>query len=136
MVPPIDFPDEDVCEAQLAPEFANAFSNVPSDVQDELLGRIEMLQKVGSRLVRPYADKLDAKGSAMEGEDVREIRAKVDRQQWRVLYVFEPDGDPVLLTVASKSGFASERKFYRDQFRDARSALTAWRHSKSKERIK
>lgn len=89
-------------------KFAPEFAELPTDVQDELLAYIILLQKLGYQLKRPHADTL--KGS--KHSNMKELRFEVKKGVWRVAYAFDPKRQAILLVAGNKAG-VSQKRFYK-----------------------
>ncbi|MEZ5176615.1 MAG: type II toxin-antitoxin system RelE/ParE family toxin [Acidimicrobiia bacterium] len=68
--------------------------------QDELTGRIELLERHGPGLGRPVVDTIT--GSSLA--NLKELRARSEGSDLRVLFVFDPLRRAVLLLGGDKSG--------------------------------
>ena len=91
------------------PAFEEEFDELPEPVQDGLYRLAALLECQGPELKRPHADQL----KTSDYPNMKELRFKAHRGEWRVAFCFGPDQRAVLLAGANKSGLR-ERRFYRD----------------------
>ncbi|GAA0206825.1 hypothetical protein QOZ96_003317 [Brevundimonas nasdae] len=89
------------------PEFVPEFDDYSVRVQAEILKLATALETTGPRLGRPHADTLS--GSKLK--NLKELRFKEGRSEWRVAYIFDPSRKGILLCGGSKSGM-SQVLFY------------------------
>jgi hypothetical protein len=68
--------------------------------QDEIIAIVELLAEHGPELDRPYADRI--KGSTIH--NMKELRPRGIAKHFRVLFVFDPRREAILLTGGDKSG--------------------------------
>ena len=94
--------------------FDGEFDNLPEAVQDELLARAGMLEKIGPQLGRPYVDTL--KGS--KHANMKELRFDAEDGVWRFAFAFDPKRRAIVLVGGDKSG-GSEKNFYKKLIRKA-----------------
>jgi hypothetical protein len=90
-------------------EFQVEFEEYPEAVQDKILGRAGLLRQFGPELPRPYADTLAGSKFA----NMKELRAPVGKQVWRIAYAFDTKRRAILLCAGNKEGSKS-RAFYTD----------------------
>lgn len=95
-------------------EFEKEFDELPEEVQDELLARVEVLERFGSQLGRPSVDTLN--GS--KHSNMKELRFNAADGVWRIAFAFDPHRKAILLVAGDKSG-VSESRFYRQLIRKA-----------------
>jgi hypothetical protein len=88
-------------------EFQPEFDAYEEAVQDKILSRAGLLQKLGPNLPRPYADTL----AGSKFTNMKELRAPVGKQVWRIAYAFDPHRRAILLCAGNKEG-GNSRKFY------------------------
>ena len=88
--------------------FENEFDDLPEEVQDAILARALLLERVGPQLGRPYVDTLN--GS--KHKNMKELRFDAGGGVWRVAFAFDPKRRAILLVADDKSG-AKEKPFYR-----------------------
>ena len=88
-------------------EFQAEFDAFDEEVQDKILTRAGLLGQFGPQLPRPYADTLA--GSAYA--NMKELRAPVGKQVWRLAYAFDPKRRAILLCAADKGG-GNQKVFY------------------------
>lgn len=89
-------------------EFEPEFSALAVEVQDELLARARVLEKLGPTLGRPQVDTLVGSKHA----NMKELRFDAAGGVWRVAFAFDPERAAILLVAGDKSG-VSQRRFYR-----------------------
>ncbi len=97
------------------PEFEPEFDSLEPQVQDELMAQAGLLAEFGPQLKRPAADTLH--GS--KHDNMKELRFKATGGVWRVAFAFDPEQKAILLVAGDKSG-GSERRFYRQLIKTAR----------------
>ncbi len=97
-----------------ADEFEADFAALPSDVQDELLAQLKVIEAFGSLAKRPRVDTLN--GS--KHRNMKELRFAAADGEWRVAFAFDPERQAVVLCAGDKSG-GSERAFYKVLIRKA-----------------
>ena len=88
-------------------EFQNEFDAMPERVQDKILTRARLLEQFGPHLPRPYADTL----AGSRFPNMKELRAPVGKQVWRVAYAFDPVRRAILLCADDKGG-ENQKEFY------------------------
>jgi hypothetical protein len=88
-------------------DFVPEYNELHSDVQDELLAHIKLLEEFGPLLGRPRADTL--KGS--RHANIKELRFYAADGVWRFAFAFDPKRQAVILCGGDKSG-VSENRFY------------------------
>ena len=89
-------------------EFLAEFNVCNEAVQDKILARAGLLRQFGPNLPRPYADTLEGSKFA----NMKELRAPVGKQVWRVAYAFDPKRRAILLCAGNKEG--GSKKFYEE----------------------
>jgi hypothetical protein len=90
-------------------EFQTEFDDLPEVVQDRILTRAGLLKQFGPQLPRPYADTL----SGSRFPNMKELRAPVGKEVWRVAYAFDPARRAILLCAGNKGG-ENQKEFYSD----------------------
>lgn len=88
-------------------EFEVEFAVLEVAVQDKIFVRAKLLRQFGPNLPRPYADTLD--GSKYV--NMKELRAPVGKEVWRVAYAFDVKRRAILLCAGNKGG-KNSKKFY------------------------
>lgn len=88
--------------------FREEISDLPKDVRVELLANLVVLRQKGFRLGRPEVDTLE--GS--KHSNMKELRIKVLKVQWRFAFAFDPERKAVVLCGGAKSG-VSQKLFYK-----------------------
>ncbi len=81
-------------------EFADWYGQLAESEQDEVIAVVEMLQQHGPELSRPYADRV--KGSKYH--NMKELRPRGVAKHIRVLFLFDPRREAILLVGGNKSG--------------------------------
>lgn len=88
--------------------FKSEIIDLPADVRVELLAHLVLLREKGFRLGRPEVDTLEGSKHA----NMKELRVKVLKMQWRFAFAFDPERKAVVLCGGSKSG-VSQKLFYK-----------------------
>ncbi|MFN7956581.1 MAG: type II toxin-antitoxin system RelE/ParE family toxin [Polyangiaceae bacterium] len=94
-------------EVLFTDEFAEWWDALTADQQDALVGRVQLLEEHGPNLGRPSVDTII--GSNLP--NLKELRAS-EGGALRVLFIFDPIRQAVLLIGGNKSGQWNE--WYRD----------------------
>jgi hypothetical protein len=76
------------------------YSSLTELEQDEIIAIVELLAERGPELDRPYADRI--KRSTIH--NMKELRPRGIAKHFRVLFVFDPRREAILLTGGDKSG--------------------------------
>ena len=71
------------------------------DVQDELYALIGVLETMGISTPFPYSSKVNG---AKKYKSIRELRTEINKRAYRILYIFDPQRNAVLLLGGDKSG--------------------------------
>ena len=90
-------------------EFQTEFDALAEEVQDKILARAGLLRQFGPNLPRPYADTL----AGSKFPNMKELRAPVGKEVWRVAYAFDPGRRAILLCGGNKEG-GNQKAFYAD----------------------
>jgi hypothetical protein len=90
-------------------DFQAEFELFDEAVRDKILIRAGVLRYVGPNLARPYADTLEGSKYA----NMKELRAPVGDEVWRVAYAFDRKRRSILLCAGNKQG-KNQKKFYKD----------------------
>lgn len=88
--------------------FDEEFECLSEAVQDAILARGSLLERVGPELKRPHADALNGSRHA----NMKELRCNADDGVWRIAFAFDPERRAVLLVADDKAG-VNEKRFYR-----------------------
>jgi hypothetical protein len=88
-------------------DFVAEYNELHSDVQDELLAHIKLLEEFGPQLGRPRADTLNGSRHA----NMKELRFYAAGGVWRFAFAFDPKRQAIILCGGDKSG-VSENRFY------------------------
>ena len=88
--------------------FKGEIKDLPADVRLELLAHLVLLRDKGFRLGRPEVDTLEGSKNA----NMKELRIKVLKVQWRFAFAFDPERMAVVLCGGAKSG-VSQKLFYK-----------------------
>jgi len=75
-------------------------------LQNEIAAHITLLEEYGPLLPRPYADTV--KGSKYG--NMKELRIQYKKDPWRILFIFDPIRQAILLVGGNKRG---NRNWYR-----------------------
>ena len=89
-------------------KFRSEVADLPPDVRIELAAHLILLREKGFRLGRPEVDTLDGSKHA----NMKELRIKVLKVQWRFAFAFDPKRKAVVLCGSAKSG-VSQKLFYK-----------------------
>jgi hypothetical protein len=89
--------------------FQAEFDAYDGSVQDKILSRAGLLRQFGPNLPRPYADTL----AGSRFTNMKELRAPVGKDVWRVAYAFDPKRRAILLCAGNKAG-SNSKKFYEE----------------------
>lgn len=89
--------------------FQKEFDDYEEAVQDKILTRAGLLKQFGPNLPRPYADTL----AGSKYTNMKELRAPVGKQVWRIAYAFDPQRRAILLCAGNKEG-GNSKKFYEE----------------------
>jgi len=81
-------------------EFADWFSGLTEPEADEVIAVVELLAEHGPELNRPYADRI--KGSKYH--NMKELRPRGVASNFRILFLFDPRREAILLVGGDKSG--------------------------------
>ncbi len=95
-------------KVELHDRFKGEIIDLPTDVRVELLAHLVLLREKGFRLGRPEVDTLDGSRHA----NMKELRVKVLKVQWRFAFAFDPARKTVVLCGGAKSG-VSQKLFYK-----------------------
>jgi hypothetical protein len=71
-------------DVEFHPDFDPEYDAFDSDVQDELLAHLKLLERIGPQLGRPHADTLNGSSHA----NMKELRFKASDGVWR--FCFHP----------------------------------------------
>lgn len=88
--------------------FRSEIAELPSPVRIELAAHLVALRERGFRLGRPEVDTLEGSRHA----NMKELRIKVLKVQWRFAFAFDPERKAVVLCGGAKSG-VNQKLFYR-----------------------
>jgi hypothetical protein len=91
-----------------AEDFESEFDALPQAVQDAILARALLLERIGPSLGRPHADTLTGSKHA----NLKELRCAAGDGVWRIAFAFDPERQAILLVCGDKSG-GGEKRFYR-----------------------
>jgi hypothetical protein len=92
---------------EFADEFDPEFDDLDSQVQDEMLAQLKLVERDGPQARRPRVDTLN--GS--KHPNMKELRFDAADGVWRVAFAFDPKRKAVVLVAGDKSG-GSEKRFY------------------------
>ncbi|HWB16334.1 MAG TPA: type II toxin-antitoxin system RelE/ParE family toxin [Vicinamibacterales bacterium] len=87
--------------------FVAEYEDLLTDVQDELLACVTLLEHAGPLLGRPRVDTLNGSRHA----NMKELRFDAADGVWRFAFAFDPDRRAIVLCGGDKSG-GSEKRFY------------------------
>lgn len=95
-------------EVRFHERFATELMALPGPVQIEFAAHLVLLRQKGFRLGRPEVDTLEGSRYA----NMKELRLKVLKAQWRFAFAFDPERNAVVLCGGAKSG-VSQKLFYK-----------------------
>ncbi len=81
-------------------EFAEWFGRLDEPEQDEVIAVVELLARDGPTLGRPHADRI----ASSKHHNMKELRPRSEAKHLRMLYVFDPRREAVLLLGGDKQG--------------------------------
>lgn len=81
-------------------EFADWFGGLTEPEADEVIAVVELLAEHGPELSRPHADRV--KGSKLH--NMKELRPRGIAKNFRILFLFDPRREAILLVGGDKSG--------------------------------
>lgn len=81
-------------------EFAEWFGRLDEPEQDEVIAVVELLARDGPTLGRPHADRI----ASSKHHNMKELRPRSEAKHLRILYVFDPRREAVLLLGGDKQG--------------------------------
>lgn len=81
-------------------EFADWFGELDGSEKDEVVVAVELLAEYGPGLDRPFADRV--KGSKYH--NMKELRPRGVAKNFRILFLFDPRREAILLVGGDKSG--------------------------------
>lgn len=82
-------------------EFDEWMQSNDNDVQDELYAFIGVLSMMGVATPYPYSSKIEGPSKY---KSMRELRTEIKKRAYRILYIFDPKRNAVLLLGGDKSG--------------------------------
>lgn len=94
--------------------FAAEFLEFPPEVQDALLAKVGLLEKLGPQLGLPHVDTL----YNSEYPNMKELRFSTDEGVWRTAFAFDPARKAILLVAGNKAGISTKR-FYQQLMKTA-----------------
>ncbi len=81
-------------------EFAEWFGRLAETEQDEVIAVVELLADDGPTLGRPHADRI----ASFKYHNMKELRPRGEAKHLRILYMFDPRREAVLLLGGDKRG--------------------------------
>ena len=87
-------------EVEYTDEFESWWNTLSEDEQVEISAKVELLEGHGPTLPRPHADVI----TSSRHSNMKELRAKVENRQLRVLYAFDLRRTALLLIGGDKTG--------------------------------
>ena len=82
------------------PIYTEWFDELTEEAQDAIFARIQLLEEQGPNLGRPTVELI--KGSQLN--NLKELRASHKRAKYRILFIFDPKRNAVLLVGGDKTG--------------------------------
>jgi hypothetical protein len=101
-------------------DFVPEFRALQTEVQNDLLAVVKLLEQFGPRLGRPRVDTLN--GS--RHHNLKEIRFDAADGVWRFAFAFDPKRRAIIICGGNKSG-GSEGRFYQQLIAKADARLDA-----------
>ena len=95
-------------EVHLHDDFVPEYHRLHTDVQDELLAHVELLERFGPQLGRPHVDTLNGSRYA----NMKELRLAATDGIWRFAFAFDTRRRAIIIFGGDKSG-VSKKRFYR-----------------------
>jgi hypothetical protein len=92
-------------EVEVSDEFESWWRSLPAPAQEAIAHDVEVLRAIGPALGRPWVDSV--RGS--RHPNMKELRTRVGRSAYRILFAFDPRRTAILLVGGDKSGAA---RFY------------------------
>lgn len=86
--------------------FDNWFKDLKVVEQEDVAAAIYLLENQGANLARPYADTL--KGS--DFKNMKELRVQHKGKPYRILYIFDPKRQGILILGGNKTG---DKRWYK-----------------------
>ena len=90
-------------EVEYTDEFESWWKSLSENEQVEISAKVELLEEHGPTLPRPHADVI----TTSRHSNMKELRARVEERQLRVLYAFDPRRTALLLIGGDKAGEAN-----------------------------
>ena len=87
-------------EVEYTAAFEAWWDSLAGDEQEEISAKVDLLEERGPTLARPHADVIVTSRHA----NMKELRARVDERQLRVLFAFDPRRAVLLLIGGDKTG--------------------------------
>lgn len=81
-------------------EYSKWFEELKEDAQDSIFESLLLLEREGSHLGRPHVDTL--KGSRFP--NMKELRVQHRGEPWRIIFMFDPKREGILLLGGNKKG--------------------------------
>lgn len=89
-------------DVEYTTEFEAWWDGLSEEEQEEIDRKVILLETLGPTLPRPHADVI----VQSRHSNMKELRAKVEQRQLRVLYAFDPKRTAILLIGGDKAGDA------------------------------
>ncbi len=87
-------------EVKYTDEFGQWWEDLTPEEQEEVNAKVEMLEEHGPTLPRPHSDVI----VTSRHSNMKELRARIEDAQIRVLYAFDPKRTAILLIGGDKTG--------------------------------
>lgn len=97
---------------EVSDEFARWWQSLPARAQEAIAHDVEVLRTIGPALGRPWVDSV--RGS--RHSNMKELRTRVGRAAYRILFAFDPRRSAILLAGGDKAG---STRFYRSMVDEA-----------------
>jgi hypothetical protein len=102
------------------------FEEQEEGLQDDIIAYLDLLEELGPTLGRPYADTLS--GSSLT--NLKELRLTEGRSEIRILFVFDPKQQAVLILGGDKTG---DKRWYKTNIPIAESLYSMHLENQKKE---
>jgi hypothetical protein len=89
------------------PDFRIWFYQQEQGLQDEAFAVIKILEESGPKLGRPRVDTIKASNFS----NMKELRIQYQGEPWRILFVFDPKRQAILLVGGNKTG---NKRWYKE----------------------
>ena len=99
-------------DVEVSDEFDRWWRSLPAHAKEAIAHDVEVLRAIGPALGRPWVDSV--RGS--RHSNMKELRTRVGRAAYRILFAFDPRRSAILLAGGDKAG---STRFYRSMVAEA-----------------